>query len=307
MSPDPFAVGVVGLGKIARDQHLPSLTANPRLRAVAAASPNSRHAELPTYPDMRTMLAAHPEIGSVALCTPPQVRHALALEALAAGRHVLLEKPPAATVSEAQALLAAAEASGLVLFATWHARHAAGVEPARAWIAARRVRRVQVDWKEDVEKWHPGQAWIWAPGGLGVFDPGINALSIVTRVLPGELSLEGSTLSHRRPQEAPIAADLRMRTPDGATVEAVFDWRPRETDDWSVRVETDEGVLKLADGGAALTIDGASVPLPPTDEYGGVYARFAELLERGDRDVDLRPLILTADAFLRGERVMLPG
>jgi D-galactose 1-dehydrogenase len=51
-----------------------------------------------------------------------------------------------------------------------------------------------VEWKEDVRQWHPGQQWIWQPGGLGVFDPGINALSIVTWMLPRPIFLTASEL-----------------------------------------------------------------------------------------------------------------
>ncbi|RAG46972.1 gfo/Idh/MocA family oxidoreductase, partial [Burkholderia multivorans] len=90
---------------------------------------------------------------------------------------------------EVAALEALARSRGLTLFATWHSRCASAVEPARAWLATREIRAVQVRWKEDVRRWHPGQQWIWEPGGLGVFDPGINALSIVTRILPRELVL----------------------------------------------------------------------------------------------------------------------
>src|SRR3546814_4182786 len=88
----------------------------------------------------------------------------------------MLEKPPGATLSEVHALEALARKQGRTLFATWHSREAAAVEPARALLATRKIRSVRVEWKEDVRHWHPGQAWIWEPGGLGVFDPGINAL-----------------------------------------------------------------------------------------------------------------------------------
>jgi hypothetical protein len=47
---------------------------------------------------------------------------------------------------------------------------------------------VEIVWHEDVRKWHPGQQWIWEPGGFGVFDPGINALSIATRIFPASSS-----------------------------------------------------------------------------------------------------------------------
>ncbi|MFX5656779.1 hypothetical protein ABTE24_21610, partial [Acinetobacter baumannii] len=51
-------------------------------------------------------------------------------------------------------------------------------------------RKVKVIWREDVRHWHPDQEWIWQPGGLGVFDPGINALSIVTEILPQAMFLK---------------------------------------------------------------------------------------------------------------------
>ena len=144
----------------------------------------SRNASLPGVPHAATLdelLRDGPPIDAVALCTPPQVRHAQAAMALAAGKHVMLEKPPGATVAEITPLLTAARAAQRTLFATWHSRFAPAVEPARQLLAGRQVTSVKITWKEDVRVWHPGQAWIFEPGGLGVFDPGINALSILTR------------------------------------------------------------------------------------------------------------------------------
>ena len=92
----------------------------------------------------------------------------------------MLEKPPGATLSEVQALVELAERQNVALFASWHSREAAAVESARHWLGSRHLRKVRVSWKEDVRVWHPGQTWIWKAGGFGVFDPGINALSILT-------------------------------------------------------------------------------------------------------------------------------
>ncbi len=45
-----------------------------------------------------------------------------------------------------------------------------------------------------MRQWHPNQEWIWQAGGLGVFDPGINALSIITHILPRALFITKATL-----------------------------------------------------------------------------------------------------------------
>ncbi len=187
------------------------------------------------------------------------------------------------------------------LFASWHSRYAPGVEPARRWLSGRRIRSVAIAWLEDVRHWHPGQDWIWDAGGMGVFDPGINALSIATHILP-PFFLTGATLSVPANRQAPIAADLHFADAAGTPIRARFDWRQTGPQTWDIRVETDDGPLVLSRGGAALSIAGRDRPLPPEAEYRGLYDRFAALVRSGASDVDLNPLIHAADAFMRGER-----
>jgi D-galactose 1-dehydrogenase len=297
-------LALVGLGKIARDQHLPAIAATPGLRLAAIASRSAPETDLPLYPDLAALLAAEPGIDGVTLCTPPQGRFDQAHTALLAGKHLMLEKPPGATLSEVHALQELAAAQGVTLFATWHSREAAGVAPARDWLAGRRIRHVDVVWKEDVRHWHPGQAWIWEPGGLGVFDPGINALSIVTAILPEPMRLERADLSFPANRAAPIAADLAFRTASGAPVSAAFDWRQTGPQSWDVAVETEDGGrLLLTHGGSRLTLDGAPALEAEDAEYRRLYARFAALVAAGRSDVDLAPLTHVADAFLLGRRI----
>ena len=52
------------------------------------------------FATLTEMLAQCPDVAAVAINTPPQVRRSLAVEAIAAGKAVLLEKPPASTISE---------------------------------------------------------------------------------------------------------------------------------------------------------------------------------------------------------------
>src|SRR3546814_16957163 len=101
------------------------------------------------------------------MCQPPQARFEAAAKAIRAGKHVLLEKPPGATLAEVEALTRLAEASATTLFAAWHSRYAPGVAPARACFAARHIRRAGIGWKEDVRPWHPGPQSVWGAGGCG--------------------------------------------------------------------------------------------------------------------------------------------
>lgn len=157
-------------------------------------------------------------------------------------------------MSEVEDLVQAAGQAGVSLFASWHSRFAAGVETARSWLAAKRITGIAIEWKEDVRQWHPGQDWIWQPGGLGVFDPGINALSILTRLLPGTIRLEDAQLAFPSNREAPIAAKLQMSAANDTPVEAEFDWRQTGRQSWNITVRTDAGELLLADGGNRLFI-----------------------------------------------------
>ena len=221
--------------------------------------------------------ATGPPIDAVALCTPPQVRSAQAAMALAAGKHVMLEKPPGATVARSRRLLAAARAAKRTLFATWHSRFAPAVEPARQLLAGRKITSVNITWKEDVRVWHPGQAWIFEPGGLGVFDPGINALSILTRILPQPLFVTSADLGFPANRDAPIAAE-----PCASAMRRGCRSRPSSTSARPARragtsdLETDRGPVTLSRGGARIErrrdrqlVDASKA------EYPALYRRFA--------------------------------
>lgn len=295
-------LAIVGLGKIARDQHLGAIAATAGIELTAVAS---RHAGLDgvaSFHDISELLASNVTVDAVSLCTPPQGRFEQAKAALDAGKHVMLEKPPGATISEVHALEASARKKGLTLFSTWHSREAAAVEPARKLLATRTIRSVRVEWKEDVRHWHPGQAWIWEPGGLGVFDPGINALSIVTRIMPESFHLVASDLFFPENRAAPIAANLSFETASGLPLSAEFDWRQTGPQTWDIRIDTDEGPVVLTHGGSRLSVDGEERIVEEDREYRNLYAHFVRLVTEGRSDADFSPLVHVADAFMLGRR-----
>lgn len=299
-------IAVIGLGKITQDQHLPVIDKSGAFELAAVVSTRGlSHGGVPSYRTPAELYAARPDIGIVAVNTPPEVRHGLAREALLAGKDVLLEKPPAATLTELADLEATAAAKGRVLFATWHSRFNPAVEAARDLLAEGGVRSVKIEWREDVRKWHPGQDWVWAPGGFGVFDPGINALSIFTRILPFVPFVRSAELTTPANRQTPIAAQLVFGSTDPAapTLTADFDWREQGDEKWHMTIETADGrPARLFKGGSALSVGGTVVAEAPSEEYERIYAHFADLLDGRRSDVDGAPLRLVADAMLVGKR-----
>jgi D-galactose 1-dehydrogenase len=304
----PHRIGIIGFGKIAQDQHLPAIRANPDFELLAVASRRGLSPDDAkyTFVDYREMLKL-PDLDAVAICTPPQVRHDIAKQVLQAGKSALLEKPPAATLSELEDLKRIAASVGKTLFTAWHAQHNDGVDAAAKALSGQTIKRLLVTWKEDVRQWHPGQEWIWQAGGFGVFDPGINALSILSRIVPQPIFVKQAVLEFPANRDAPIAANLVFASGlDGEDLQAVFDWRQTGEQTWNIDVETASGQhLLLTKGAARLEIDGKVVVDEVPAEYTGVYKQFDALLKAGTSDVDDMPFRLVADAFMIGKRVQV--
>ncbi len=297
-------VGIVGLGKIALDEHVPALRANAGYELAACVSNKPQLENVPFFDSVEAMLDDGPELDAVSICTPPQAHFEAAKTALQRGKHVLLEKPPCPTVEEFDELVDLARRNACTLFQTWHARETAAVDAASSWLKPRQVRRGEVVWKEDVRLWHPRQTWIWKEGGFGVLDAGINAVSILTRILPDDIYVEGAHFLVPSNCESPIAAAVVFRTGNGALIDAEFDFRHSGAQTRSIDLDTDAGALNLARHGAELGIDGSPVSLgSQRQEYAALYRRFAKLVARHESDTDKRPLELVVDIFRRAERV----
>ena len=302
----PIGIGIVGVGKIARDQHIPRIAANPAFKLVAVASRNSSVEGVASFQSLESMLAGVPELDAVAICTPPQAHYDAARLILQSGRHVLMEKPPSASIAQLDSLVQLARSVGRTLYQTWHSQHGFGVEPAARLLRERKVRRVHITWKEDVRQWHPGQQWLWEPGGFGVFDPGMNALSILTKLIPEPLFPQAARLFVPVNRATPIAAELELTTDSGIAISACFDFRETGPQQWNIEIETDAGAMLLSAGGGCLTLAGQPTPAEAgslDSEYVALYRRFQDLIARGEVDVDTRPLQLVSDIFLVAKQI----
>jgi D-galactose 1-dehydrogenase len=302
----PIRVGIVGVGKIARDQHIPAIAANSSFTLVAAASRNAQVAGVANFQSIDTMLQGVPDLDAVAICTPPQTHYEAAKQALAQGKHVLLEKPPCTSTTQLENLVRLARAAGRTLYQTWHSQHSHGVEPAARLLRQRQLLSARVTWKEDVRKWHPGQTWIWQAGGFGVLDAGINALSILTKIIVEPIFAQAASLFVPSNCDAPIAADIELVCDGGAPISVALDFRHTGMQTWDIGLQTDAGPMLLSAGGGLLTV--ADRPVPGEagaleSEYEAIYRHFAELISRKELDVDARPLSLVADIFMVAKHI----
>ena len=292
---------LVGIGKIAVDQHVPSINASDDWDLAATVSRAGTDAGVQSFTDFDQMLAERPDIPVVSLCLPPVPRYTYAARAIAAGRHVMLEKPPGATLAEVHTLADMARDAGVTLYTTWHSRMAKGVAPAKAWLADKTITGAHISWKEDVRRWHPGQDWVFQPGGMGVFDPGSNALSIITDILPMPIHLQSAELLFPSNRDTPVAAQMQWTE----NVTGDFDWRQEGPQSWDITVETTAGTVMLHDGGARLVIDGKEITAGADREYPALYDQMAELVKSGASEVDLSPMLHVADALTLGKRIVV--
>ena len=299
-------IAIIGVGKIAIDQHIPVIEASPDFELAATVSTRGiAHRDLPVFRTPAELYKALPKVELVAICTPPGVRHGFVREAIDAGKHILMEKPPTPTISELDDLVAYGRKKKRILFQTWHSRYNAAVDAARKIVRRDGVQSVRIDWRESVRKWHPGQDWVWEPGGFGVFDPGINALSIFTKILPFPVFVENARLSFPSNKQTPVDVELKFKSdqPNQPDLSAGFNWLEESGEIWTIRIVTRKGdELKLENGGRKLSVNGAEKIQHGDDEYRQIYEHFAKILKKGKSEVSDAPLRIVADGYLLAAR-----
>jgi D-galactose 1-dehydrogenase len=299
-------IAVIGIGKIAQDQHLPVIDKSPDFELAACVSTRGvGHGDVPVFKTAAELYKAMPEVKLVSICTPPGVRHGLVRQAIDAGKDVLLEKPPTPTITEFEDLVTYGEKKGRVLFQTWHSRYNAAVDAARLILKDEGVANLRIDWRESVRKWHPGQEWVWELGGFGVCDPGINAMSIFTKIMPFPVFVEKATLRFPSNRQSPVDVDITFKSAEKhqPTMSAGFNWLEESGEIWQIAITTRKGTeLKLDRGGTVLKVNGKDTVANPGEEYEAIYERFAKLLKKGKSEMDGSPLRLIGDAFLLGAR-----
>jgi UDP-N-acetyl-2-amino-2-deoxyglucuronate dehydrogenase len=125
---DLIGVGIVGTG-LSATMHVQALAHLPDVKVLAVAGTTMEKAEafaaryqIPSAFDRVEDLLRSPGIGAIHLCTPPFAREGYAVQAAKAGVHVMIEKPMARNVAEADRIIAACRDGGVALGAMFQFR-----------------------------------------------------------------------------------------------------------------------------------------------------------------------------------------
>jgi predicted dehydrogenase len=137
-----LGVGVLGAHTWAEKAHLPGYAADPRVDLVAICDVVPERAKAmaamfgarKVYSDPQALIN-DPEIVMVDVCTPTDTHLELGLAAIAAGKHVLCEKPIARDAADAARLARAAQMAGVRTKVGFTFRYSPALRQIRAWIA----------------------------------------------------------------------------------------------------------------------------------------------------------------------------
>jgi predicted dehydrogenase len=278
----PRRIAVVGLGAISRF-YLAAIEASAawRLAALCDVSPERLrpHGEgLPVFRDHRAMLA-EAELDAVVVTVPNDAHTAIAVDAIAAGVPVCVEKPLATRLEDAESLVAAARARGVCLFTAFHRRYNHEITALHHELrtAAAPV-EVTIRYLERIEDHIGGDAWYLDParcGGGCVADNGPNAYDLA-RLLTGDVRVEQAEVAWDA-HGVDRRATVRLRSSSGTPVRVELDWSyPGEAKDVTVRLA--EGSVRTADMLRGFPAFKGSL----WHEYVGVLDDFEQAIRRDD-------------------------
>jgi predicted dehydrogenase len=313
-------IGVVGAARIAPHGMIDPVRAEPRSALVAVAARNAdraaafaaTHDIARSYGDYAALFA-DPDIDLVYIATPP-VNHAeLAIQAIEAGKHVLVEKPFSLTAAEARAVLAVARHKGRRVVEAMHAIHHPLFHRVAGLVSAGTIGPLrEITARFDITLDNPGNfRWQGQLGGGALMDLGVYPLAFVRRLLGEDFTVDQAKAALRGDTDE--AFEARLLYPDGviAHVSASF-VAPLAAD---LRVEGERGTIAVfnpiaphrghrliveADGGARRE-----------EELAGPTSWTAQLSALCDTLLDGKPFPLPEDDFVHSmiaiERIRAAG
>lgn len=302
----PVRVAVIGCGLIARRAHLPGFAGcdEAEVAAVVSGRIETARAAAAEFGVARVLgswqeAVTDPEIDAVDICTPNALHGPIAVAAARAGKHVLVEKPMALSLAEADAMVAAAHVAGVVLMVAHNQRFVPAFAAAKRAIDEGLIGRpfaargVFMHAGPD-ETWGATSDWFWreeTAGGGAMLDLGVHMIDLVRWLIGRPVrAVTAMTARVAKPTYADdnAIAVLRFEGDALASVQASWSARPFPSREVTVHGETghlvagrspDEPlVVYVQDGGGVRKI----VPeVPVADAVGDPCAHFARCIREG--------------------------
>jgi len=209
----PVRVAVLGCGTIARDVHLPAYAAVGRdlvdvtvfaSRSLASAKRAAgQWGSGDVVTDWQEAIERD-DVDAVDICAPNGLHRVMTVAACAAGKHVLVEKPMAVSLDDADVMIAAADAAGRVLMPAQNIRFAPACCAAGRALADGRIGELvgvrAVLGHTGPQDWAPGADWFFdreQSGGGALLDLGVHLFDLVRAVTGDEIAVEGAVLKAR--------------------------------------------------------------------------------------------------------------
>lgn len=307
----PVNLGIIGFGNIG-SVHFDALTKSGqsdfKIQAISDFNPRSFN-NVHFYENYRDLLN-EPTIQAVSINTPPNTHYQLVMDALEAGKHVLVEKPPTLTVKQCDQMISFAVQKEKVLFMAFHARYNPAVAAASSELKGKNIKNIDIQYAEYALTYHSPDGWIFDPevaGGGVLMDSGINALSIVTAVLP---DLPGLSVREAQFQKAngfrvETEADVAFSFGGKGMGKITMDWMHQGPEVRKITFGTDQGEYSVdivknifsKNSDVLVDVDTTREAVDQESEYRGVYQDFARHLLLGDSLTSTKELTFIKEAY----------
>ena len=258
---DVMRFGLIGCGRVA-PRHAESLLSLPGARLIAVADVRATRAErfaaqyhAVAHTDYRDLLA-RPDVDVVNICTPSGLHAQMAIEAMQAGKHVIVEKPIALSLADADRMIGAARWCGVKLCVVLQNRYNPPMQDLKQVVESGLLGRLllgnaTVRWYRPQEYYEDGWHGTWAMDGGALMNQSIHHIDALQWLLgrPESVFAYSATLAHRMEAEDIGVASIRFHGGTLGVVEGSTVTYP-ENLEGSVTIFGERGSLKV--GGTAL-------------------------------------------------------
>jgi dTDP-3,4-didehydro-2,6-dideoxy-alpha-D-glucose 3-reductase len=307
-------LGILGCASITRRKFLPALAHVPALRAVAIASRRLATAREFTARFGGVAVEGYQELldrddlDAVYIALPPGLHARWAAQALAAGQHVLCEKPLTTSLAQTAGLVRVAAEGGLTLMENFMFLHHAQHSAVREMIESGVIGEVRAF----------GSAFAFPPpplsdiryrpelGGGALLDAGVYPVRAAQYFLGSGLRAVGSCLHEDPGTGVDVRGSALLSTPEGVTAQLTFGFQHSYRCSYEIwgtagRIVLDRAFTPPEFGRPVVRIErqdhSEERTLPPDDGFANVAAAFASAVLGGSLAAD-------AGAGLTGEAIV---